>query len=169
MCDQPETPSVIRLYDIDRGVLQSVLDRFGLKLHTISPDKRIPGSFWGDDEAGLIADEIFARPDTPLHSLLHEACHYICMPSQRRLVLDTNAGGDYDEENAVCYLQILLADEFSAVGRTRMFQDMDAWGYSFRLGNTQAWFENDAEEARSALLNWNIIDDNARPTWRLRG
>jgi hypothetical protein len=27
-------------------------------------------------------------------------------------------------------------------------RDMDAWGYSFRLGSTQAWFEQDAENAR---------------------
>jgi hypothetical protein len=29
--------------------------------------------------------------------------------------------------------------------------DMDAWGYSFRLGSTRAWFENDAEDARAFL------------------
>jgi hypothetical protein len=30
-------------------------------------------------------------------------------------------------------------------------QDMDAWGYSFRLGSTAAWFEADAEDARDWL------------------
>jgi hypothetical protein len=29
--------------------------------------------------------------------------------------------------------------------------DMDAWGYSFRLGSTRAWFEADAEDAREFL------------------
>jgi hypothetical protein len=29
--------------------------------------------------------------------------------------------------------------------------DMDAWGYSFRLGSTRAWFEGDAEDAREWL------------------
>ena len=33
--------------------------------------------------------------------------------------LDTDAGGDYDEENGVCYLQILLADEIPGFGRAR--------------------------------------------------
>jgi hypothetical protein len=28
---------------------------------------------------------------------------------------------------------------------------MDAWGYSFRLGSTRAWFEHDADEARVFL------------------
>ena len=50
------------------------------------------------------------RDDTPVHSALHEACHYICMDKQRRNDLDTDAGGGYEEENGVCYLQILLAD-----------------------------------------------------------
>ena len=30
-------------------------------------------------------------------------------------------------------------------------RDMDDWGYSFRLGSTEAWFEADAEDARAWL------------------
>jgi hypothetical protein len=37
------------------------------------------------------------------------------------------------------------------VGRERLMRDMDAWGYSFRLGSTRAWFEQDAENARDFL------------------
>jgi hypothetical protein len=37
------------------------------------------------------------------------------------------------------------------VGRARLMADMDAWGYSFRLGSTQAWFEQDAAEALAFL------------------
>ena len=29
--------------------------------------------------------------------------------------------------------------------------DMDAWGYTFRLGSAHAWFEHDAEDAREFL------------------
>jgi hypothetical protein len=29
--------------------------------------------------------------------------------------------------------------------------DMDAWGYTFRLGSTRAWFEGDAEDALAFL------------------
>jgi hypothetical protein len=36
--------------------------------------------------------------------------------------------------------------------------DMDAWGYSFRLGSTQAWFEGDAADARQWLLRRHLID-----------
>ena len=53
-----------------------------------------------------------------MHSVLHEASHYICMSPARRAQLDRDAGGDELEEAAVCYLQILLADELPAVGRT---------------------------------------------------
>jgi hypothetical protein len=100
--------------------------------------------------------------------VLHEACHYVCMAPGRRAALDTDAGGDYAEENGVCYLQVLLADELPEVGRARMFADMDAWGYSFRLGSARAWFEADAEDAREWLRRHHIIDAADRPTWSLR-
>jgi len=38
------------------------------------------------------------------------------------------------------------------VGRARITQDIDTWGYSFRLGSARVWFEHDAEDARSWLL-----------------
>jgi hypothetical protein len=95
---------------------------------------------------------------------LHEASHYICMTPERRAGLDRDAGGDDLEESAVCYLQVLLADEFAGVGRDRLCADMDVWGYSFRLGSTRAWFDGDAEDARAWLVREGIIDDAVRPT-----
>jgi hypothetical protein len=108
------------------------------------------------------------RGDTPLHSILHEACHYVCMDAGRRGGLHTDAGGDYDEESAVCYLQILLADQLPGLGRERMMADMDAWGYSFRLGSARAWFERDAADARAWLQKHEIIAQEDRPTFRKR-
>ncbi len=133
----------------------------------IVPDANIPGSYWGDAEAGLIANKLYARLDTPIHSILHEVCHYICMDQQRRDKLDTNAEGDYDEENGVCYLQILLADELPDMGRDRMMQDMDAWGYTFRLGSSKAWFEQDAEDALAWLQCYQLLDQH-QPTFKVR-
>jgi len=46
------------------------------------------------------------------------------------------------------------------VGRERLFTDMDAWGYSFRLGSSRAWFAQDAEDARAWLLQHGIIDSS---------
>lgn len=147
--------------------VRALLGRFGLALCVMPAAAPIPGSWWGEREAGLRGASLYARPDTPLHSVLHEACHFICMPAQRRATLDTDAGGDFDEENRTCYLQVLLADALPGFGRARMFADMDAWGYSFRLGSAQAWFEQDAEDARAGLLEGGLIDAVARPTWRL--
>jgi len=47
-------------------------------------------------------------------------------------------------------------------------QDMDAWGYSFRLGSTRTWFERDAEDASQWLLAHGLVDDRKQPTWTLR-
>ena len=166
MNDQPV--SVLRYDNADQPALTGLLARFGIQLKRVTGQQDIPGSFWGDEEAGLIGDAVLVRSDTPVHSILHEACHYICMDSLRRSGLDTNAGGDYDEENAVCYMQILLADLLPDMGLNRMMRDMDAWGYSFRLGSAQSWFEQDAEDARQTLLSWSLITAGGEPTFNLR-
>jgi hypothetical protein len=134
----------------------------------IAPGIPIPGSHWGDPEAGLIGNRLYLRHDTPIHSALHEACHYICMDAERRANLDTDAGGDYAEEDGVCYLQILLAGKMPDFGRNRMLADMDAWGYSFRLGSARAWFEQDAEDAKQWLLKQQLLEETGEPSWRLR-
>lgn len=154
--------------DISESSLTRLLARFGLSLHICAEGQELPGSYWGAPEAGLIGERVYASAKTPVHSVLHEACHYLCMTPARRRVLDTNAGGDYDEENCVCFMQIILADFLPSVGRARMLADMDAWGYTFRLGSAQAWFEDDAEDARARLQSWGMLDHDSKPTWRLR-
>lgn len=141
---------------------------FTLDVHAWGAESPIPGSYFGESEAGLIGNQLYVRADTPLHSALHEACHFICMDDARRAVLHTDAGGEYAEEDAVCYLQILLADEIPGFGRNRMFADMDTWGYTFRLGSARAWFEQDATDARDWLIHHGLIDGLERPTWTLR-
>lgn len=158
--------TVLRLSGIDASRLVELLQRYHMQLEIVSSPV-IPGSFWGDEEAGLIGNRLYARLDTPIHSILHEVCHYICMDQQRREHLDTNAEGDYDEENGVCFLQILLADEIPEMGRERMMQDMDAWGYTFRLGSAKAWFERDAADAQAWLQNYRLVDQQ-NTTFQLR-
>lgn len=164
-----DRPAVLRLADIDAAELDGMLAKFGLRLIRCNGAEPIPGSYWGDEEAGLIANRLYARADTPLHSILHETCHYICVTPARRQRFDTDAGSDDAEENAVCYLQVLLADSLAAMGRERMFADMDAWGYSFRLGSSRTWFESDAQEALRWLIAQELVDQQARPLWQLRG
>ena len=164
-----EVINVTWFTDCDPAPLVRLLARFGMTIRQEPEGLPIPGSFWGDEEAGLIGNTLVLRPDTPLHSILHEACHYICMDDERRGGLDTDAGGDYDEENAVCYLQILLADEIPGFGHTRMMADMDTWGYTFRLGSARAWFDRDAEDAREWLLEHGLITRTGKPAFKTRG
>jgi hypothetical protein len=154
--------------DLAPGLLAGLLDRFGLRLSEVAPGAPIPGSFWGEPEAGIIGCEVLVRPDTPVHSALHEACHLICADAARRAAIHTDAGGGYDEENGVCYLQIVLADHLPGFGRDRALADMDGWGYSFRLGSARAWFEQDAEDARAWLAGHGLLDAAGQPTWRMR-
>ena len=148
--------------------LEALLARYGMELERVADNTPIPGSHFGAPEAGLIENRLLVREDTPIHSALHESCHYICMEEQRRAHLHTDAGGDYAEENGVCYLQILLAAELPEFGQARMLQDMDSWGYTFRLGSSSSWFHKDAEDAREWLLHHRLIDQDDTPTWRLR-
>lgn len=167
--DKQPLDDVIAVRDIEPAQLSHLFHRYGLSVENVDKGAVIPGSFWGDEEAGLIGNTLFVRADTPIHSALHEACHYICMDDERRRNLDTNAGGSYDEENGVCYLQILLADYLPPLNKSRMMADMDSWGYSFRLGSAQKWFEQDAGDAYNWLIKHDIIDYERHPTWKLRG
>ena len=160
--------AVLRIADLPIEPLRILLEQFQLSLVIQAGDENITGSFWGESEAGIVATNVYVRQDTPIHSLLHETCHVICMAPERREGLNKDAGGDDLEEAAVCYLQVLLADHIDGVGRKRLMQDMDSWGYSFRLGATRRWFEKDAEDARAWLLKQGLIDDSARPRFRLR-
>jgi hypothetical protein len=159
---------MLRMEGLDRGAIGMLLMRFGLELRMVPHGEPIPGSYWGESEAGLRGNTLFARPDTPLHSVLHESAHFICMTPERRAGLDTDAGGDDAEECGACYLQILMAGELKQCGLARAFEDMDAWGYSFRLGSTRAWFEQDAGDARLWLLSHGIIDSRGALTGSCR-
>src|SRR6201987_4004869 len=116
-------PAVLLLSGIDRVAVALLLARYGLTLTLVASGEAIPGSYWGDSEAGLQGDTLFARLDTPLHSVLHEAAHYVCMTPERRAGLDRDAGGEDLEESAVCYLQVLFAGEVPHIGRERLFID----------------------------------------------
>jgi len=160
--------TVLLCSDINIKNFQSMLSRYGMDINTVADNNPIPGSFWQPPEAGLVGHTLYIRNDTPVHSALHEACHYICMDNQRRINLDTDAGGTALEESGVCYLQILLSDFIPEMKQDRMLGDMDAWGYSYRLGSAKAWFEQDAEDAFEWLLEKNIITADCIPTWNVR-
>lgn len=149
------------------AALTALLARYGLRPTLLDDDAAIPGSYWGAPEAGLIGANVYLRHDTPLHSALHEAAHVICMDEARRATLHTDAGGEYCEEDAVCYLQIVLAQQLG-VSIAGICADMDEWGYSFRLGSALAWFTQDASDARAWLLDHELITAENIATGRCR-
>ncbi|GHA69198.1 hypothetical protein [Cognatilysobacter bugurensis] len=150
------------LADIAFHDAAALLARYGLSLHLVPDGATIPGSYWGDSEAGIIASSVYVRCDTPVHSMLHEACHLIVLPPERRAAVHTDATDSVEEEDAVCVLQILLAGELPGVGRDRALADMDAWGYSFRLGSARAYFERDAETSWAWLERHGLADATSR-------
>ncbi|QNK02094.1 hypothetical protein [Dyella telluris] len=161
----PNEASVMRLAEIGFEAPARLLARYGLTLERVAAGTAIPGSFWGDEEAGIIGSTVYARDDTPVHSLLHEAGHLIVLPPERRAFVHTDATDSIAEEDATCYLEIVLADELPGVGRRRLMTDMDAWGYTFRLGSAQAWFEQDADNARQWLVEHGLLDQDGQPVY----
>lgn len=148
--------------DIALADAAALLARYDLRLHLVADGEPIPGSYWGDSEAGIIGSDVHVRRDTPVHSMLHEACHLIVLPPERRAQVDTDATDSIEEEDAVCVLQILLAGLLPGVGRDRALEDMDAWGYSFRLGSARAYFEQDAGTAWDWLQRHGLADAGTR-------
>ena len=159
---------VVRVGPRAERAIHELAAKYGAELVECAPSETLPGSYWGDSEAGLRGSTLFVRADTPVHSLLHELGHFICMSPERRAGLDRDAGGDDAEECAVCYLQIVLADEIPGFGRAQMLKDMDAWGYTFRLGSSRAWFESDAADACIWLRGHGVLDDDGKPTFHAR-
>jgi hypothetical protein len=140
-------PAVTLLKHVNAAEVDALVSAYGARLVTMDPGRAIPGSYWGESEAGLIENDVFVRADTPVHSLLHELCHYICMDPARR---------------------VLLAAELTSFGRTRCLADMDEWGYSFREGSAERWFLGDGASAREWLAERGLIDATGRPTFELR-
>ena len=153
---------MLTLADIGFEAPAALLARYGLQLARVADGEAIPGSYWGDCEAGLIGTSVHARADTPVHSLLHEAAHLIVLPPERRAAVHTDATDSVEEEDAVCVLQALLGDALPGIGRDRILADMDAWGYTFRLGTAKAYVEQDADTAWHWLATRGLVDPATR-------
>lgn len=153
---------VQRISDINLQALQSLLRDYGLEVELVGAKQPIPGSYWGEPEAGLIKNRLYLRLDTPVHSALHEACHWICMDDVRKYSVHTDAKGTVEEECAVNYLQILLAEKLTDVGRERMLDDMTTWGYSYREGSVRAWLQGDGIDALKWLQQAKLVNQHGR-------
>lgn len=150
---------MLRYAAVNPMPLRNLITGYGLELFEVGENEPLPGCFWGAPEAGIIGTHVYVRADTPLHSLLHEACHLIVMPASRRHHVHTDASDCQQEEDATCYLQLLLSERIAGFGLERACADMDAWGYTFRLGSARAWFDHDAEDARAFLTERGLLPD----------
>jgi hypothetical protein len=153
---------MLTLADIALADVVALLARHDLHLQLVPDGETIPGSYWGECEAGIIGTTVYARSDTPVHSLLHEAAHLIVLPPERRAQVHTDATDSVEEEDAVCVLQALLGDALPGVGRERVLADMDTWGYTFRLGSARNYFEHDADSAWQWLHARGLADQRQR-------
>ncbi len=68
---------MLTVADLPTQALQNLLSPYSIIVESVSNNAPIPGSFGGDSEAGLIRNILYVRPEPPVHSALHEACHYI--------------------------------------------------------------------------------------------
>lgn len=48
-----EPPAVLRFRDIDQREITALLGQFQLKICIVGKHRDIPGSYWGEEEAGL--------------------------------------------------------------------------------------------------------------------
>lgn len=153
---------MLTLADTGFDAPAALLARFGLRLARVADGAPIPGSYWGEPEAGLVGITVHARADTPLHSLLHEAAHLMVLAPERRRQVHTDATDSIEEEDAACVLQALLGEALPGVGAARILADMDAWGYTFRLGSAAAYLERDADQAWAWLQARGLVDPERR-------
>ena len=114
----PVAPTLL-LRDISAADVSALLARYGLRLALVADGEPIPGSYWGEPEAGLVGCTVHARNDTPVHSLLHEAAHLVVLPPERRAAVHTDATDSVAEEDAACVLQSLLGEALRGVGAAR--------------------------------------------------
>ena len=148
---------VLLLSEIQLEPVVALLSRYDLRVNLHPDGAPIPGSYWGEPEAGLVGTTVHARLDTPVHSLLHEAAHLIVAPAERRAAIHTDASDSIEEEDAVCVLQSLLGAAPTPGRAARVLADMDAWGYTFRLGSAAAYVEGDADEAWAWLQRAGLV------------
>ena len=112
----------------------------------------------------MIGARVYARLDTPVHSVLHESAHFICMTPERRAGLTPMRAATMGKRTPCATCRSCWPDRLPNVGQDRICRDMDDWGYSFRLGSAAKWFAEDAEDTRRWLIGHGLIDGEGRIT-----
>lgn len=58
-------PQVTRVGEIRFDDALALLATHDLHLHRVADGAPIPGSYWGEPEAGIIGSDVYVRDDTP--------------------------------------------------------------------------------------------------------
>ena len=107
----------------------------------------------------MIGATVYARADTPVHSLLHEAGHLIVLPPERRAARAYRRHRfGRRRRRGLRAAGRCSATRCRASAATRVLADMDAWGYTFRLGSARAYVEHDAADAWRWLREHGLVD-----------
>ena len=134
------------LRDIGFDDVAALLARYGLAARARRRRRADPRQLLGRTRSRPDRPRVHARDDTPVHSLLHEAAHLIVLPPERaRRAYRRHRFGRGRRRRLRA---AVAARRRPARRRPRaLMADMDAWGYTFRLGSARAYFERDAEDA----------------------
>ena len=55
------TADVLKVTDVGAEVVTELLGRYGLQCVALAQGEIIPGSFWGESEAGLVGSRLYIR------------------------------------------------------------------------------------------------------------
>lgn len=75
---------VLNVGDANSEHLNLLMSAYGIQIVRLPDNADIAGSFWGAPEAGIVGTQVLVRDDTPLHSMLHESSHIVCMAPELR-------------------------------------------------------------------------------------
>lgn len=130
---------------------------FDLWFECVVDGELIFGSFWGDEEVGIIGIIVYVCGDMLVYLLLYEVCYLIVLLLECCVVVYIDVIDLIEEEDVICYLQIVLVDVFLGVGCDWLMVDMDVWGYLFWFGLICVWFEQDVENVCQFLFDWQFL------------
>ncbi len=74
--------TVLKLSEIDHIKLARLPARYNLELIVVDNEEKIPGSFWGDSEAGLVSNKLYARLDTNAEDALNWLKYQLLLTDQ---------------------------------------------------------------------------------------
>ncbi len=142
---------------------------YGARLERVPAGAAIPGSYWGDTEAGLdrqhrVRARRHARAFVPARALslhLHGRRAPCRARDRRRRHATTRSAA-----SATC--RCCSPSGSTASAQRAACATWTRGATRFREGSARAWFDGDGAHARAWLLDHGLVDSAGQPTLRLR-